>query len=790
MRISTTQLYTEANRNMMEGQSKLAEIQNKIASGKNFTSLADDPVGANQVVNLKRELAQFEVYQSNIDSTRRRLELEETTLDQLNNAVTRAQELLIQASNGTLTDADRTAISYELEELVEYAASLMNTRDAKGEYIFSGSKGSTQTYLKNGDGTYTYQGDNTQRQIQVGSSQYLASTDTGQFLFEAVPDSMTLDVLGESLNTSLTGAVTNLEITDEQAFEQYLRTTGDLKIAVNQGEPDLLGATSMYYSVTDSLGNPIANLANNTSADWIAYTGEVSVDFEIPGANFTLNLPDSVTTNEPEITASGDGESFFESATSTTENPRLLDSAAFTDLIAKYGPIRVDTSVSNADTTPTATVDLFAYDDATDSWINITSGPDAEQDAIDALTLLGPGLSGNPLNGGGQVADLSSTDLSQGGSPSFVDASSTINTSAVRKYATTPETFEINLNDGNGWTTVTVDTDISGLNQDGMAKVITDALAAAGVPALGKAEGSGAPYTLRIISTVPGSDIRIDLRNISDNAGLGAGSEALRADFGIAGTEVGDFSNNITFDVVYNGQTQPVVLNETSYVNTAALAAEISGQLTGITVTAVDGQLLFSEDVASSGTITLNNFDLGNSGITLTDLGMDLGSSDSFTTVSIAGWEVDLDTNENYTTSFTLDVEPAEELILRFEQPTTNILSILSDAVDVMRNNSILIPESKTALFETLGASLNGLSEVQERFSQSVAGIGARVNAMDAAEFSNFDFKLLTESTLSAVEELDYASASTELAKRQLALEAAFASFAKVQGLSLFNYIS
>jgi len=82
------------------------------------------------------------------------------------------------------------------------------------------------------------------------------------------------------------------------------------------------------------------------------------------------------------------------------------------------------------------------------------------------------------------------------------------------------------------------------------------------------------------------------------------------------------------------------------------------------------------------------------------------------------------------------------------------------------------------------------LSAIQERYSQAVAGLGARLNAVDSAEFANGDFKLLTEATLSSVVDLDYASAATELSKRQLALEAAYSSFAKIQGLSLFNYIN
>jgi len=78
---------------------------------------------------------------------------------------------------------------------------------------------------------------------------------------------------------------------------------------------------------------------------------------------------------------------------------------------------------------------------------------------------------------------------------------------------------------------------------------------------------------------------------------------------------------------------------------------------------------------------------------------------------------------------------------------------------------------------------------VEQRISEAVASMGGRLNVLDSTELSNSDFKALTQTTLSSVEDLDYASASTELAKRQLALEASFASFAKIQGLSLFNYI-
>lgn len=273
MRISTTQLFTETTRNMMSGQSSLAEIQNKISSGKNFQSLAEDPVGANQVVNLKRELNQIEMYQRNIDATRRRLSLEDTTLADINNGVTRARELVIQAGNGAMSDSERVAISYELEELVDFLAGLMNTRDAKGEYLFSGSKGTTESFQKQLDGTFSYGGDNAQREIQVASSQYVDSSDNGQFLFQSVVSNVGLEVLGDS-SDALVSAFTlpdDLTITDAEAFEAAFRETGDLSIAVDGGG---------VFSIVDSAGTALT--APEYGYD--AVNGEIF----IPGATLEL----------------------------------------------------------------------------------------------------------------------------------------------------------------------------------------------------------------------------------------------------------------------------------------------------------------------------------------------------------------------------------------------------------------------------------------------------------------------------------------------------------------------
>ena len=53
----------------------------------------------------------------------------------------------------------------------------------------------------------------------------------------------------------------------------------------------------------------------------------------------------------------------------------------------------------------------------------------------------------------------------------------------------------------------------------------------------------------------------------------------------------------------------------------------------------------------------------------------------------------------------------------------------------------------------------------------------------------NEDLKLQLEATLSGQEDLDYASAITELQAKMMSLEAAQSSFAKISQLSVFDYI-
>jgi flagellar hook-associated protein 3 FlgL len=81
------------------------------------------------------------------------------------------------------------------------------------------------------------------------------------------------------------------------------------------------------------------------------------------------------------------------------------------------------------------------------------------------------------------------------------------------------------------------------------------------------------------------------------------------------------------------------------------------------------------------------------------------------------------------------------------------------------------------------------LDTLQTGVSLSLAQVGTNLNVVDQQTAVIEDTTLNLKTTLSSIEDLDFASAITKMNQQMLSLEAAQSSFAKVSQLNLFNYI-
>ena len=87
-----------------------------------------------------------------------------------------------------------------------------------------------------------------------------------------------------------------------------------------------------------------------------------------------------------------------------------------------------------------------------------------------------------------------------------------------------------------------------------------------------------------------------------------------------------------------------------------------------------------------------------------------------------------------------------------------------------------------------IGRSLQEFDQALGTVLEVRTSVGARLNALDAQAETNADLDLNLRALLSELRDLDYADALTRLRQQMATMEAAQASYAQTQNLSLFNY--
>lgn len=185
-RISSNMIYDQSVFLMLSKQSKLAHLEQQLATGKKIITAKDDPVASGTAVGLDRSLAALEQMKLNGSTVQNRLGLQENTLAQVNDMMGRVTELTIYASNPGLAAADKKALVAEISSISEGLLALANATDGTGRYLFGGTQdGSPPFSLINGK--VVYNGDQTQRQVEVAPDTYAKDALPGSEIFMRIP---------------------------------------------------------------------------------------------------------------------------------------------------------------------------------------------------------------------------------------------------------------------------------------------------------------------------------------------------------------------------------------------------------------------------------------------------------------------------------------------------------------------------------------------------------------------------------------------------------------------------
>lgn len=185
MRISTAMMYQQNMRGITNSQSEWLRYGEQMSTGKRVTKPSDDPIAASQAVVLSQAQAQNSQYALARTFATQKISLEENVLGQVTTAIQSAQERIVNAGNGTLSDDDRASLATDLEGIRNQILNLANSTDGNGRYIFAGYKTDSAPF-SGGANSITYTGGSTSVTQSVDASRTMTVGHLGSQIFDKV----------------------------------------------------------------------------------------------------------------------------------------------------------------------------------------------------------------------------------------------------------------------------------------------------------------------------------------------------------------------------------------------------------------------------------------------------------------------------------------------------------------------------------------------------------------------------------------------------------------------------
>lgn len=289
MRLTTNMIYNRNLDGILESQKRLVRANDVLNEQTNILKPSDDPTGATKVVRFDEDLARLAQFKKNNVSVKSSLAEQETIMTNINNSLTKANSLTIQAGNGAYSFEDRKSIAAEISLIKDEVFDLMNTKNAQGEYIFAGAKSDQPPFVKNSSGEFVYQGDENVKKVQVSETLKMDTgiPGSGLAIFENTDARSSVTINGTSTATG------EYRVASGDSFDKF-HNQNYVQVPPNPaGSNDyslVLGAGT--YQVEDNAGN-VLDSGDYTQGEPIEFKG---LEFKVDGnagdsINFSLDAP-------------------------------------------------------------------------------------------------------------------------------------------------------------------------------------------------------------------------------------------------------------------------------------------------------------------------------------------------------------------------------------------------------------------------------------------------------------------------------------------------------------------
>ena len=189
MRITQNMMSNLFVRNIQKQTEAMLQRQEQLTTQKRINRPSDDPGGMARVLDGRSTLAAIDQYVENIKQGKSRLEITETTLEQVDDLVQQALKLAEANSDEEITPEQRALAAEKVKGIYDHIMQLANSR-LGDRYMFAGYQTDTTPFTRDADPndptddfTAVYHGDNGSFQIPIADNVTVSVDADGQNYF-------------------------------------------------------------------------------------------------------------------------------------------------------------------------------------------------------------------------------------------------------------------------------------------------------------------------------------------------------------------------------------------------------------------------------------------------------------------------------------------------------------------------------------------------------------------------------------------------------------------------------
>src|ERR1700761_7837396 len=135
--ISSSYSLTSAIQNQQQLENQISDLNYDISSEVKVHVASDDPAAAAQIAQIGRQQSSNAVYTSNVTNAQATTSLVDTSLSSIQTSLQRAKELMLSASNGTMSADDRSSAITELQGIQQSLQTAAKATDSSGSPLYA-----------------------------------------------------------------------------------------------------------------------------------------------------------------------------------------------------------------------------------------------------------------------------------------------------------------------------------------------------------------------------------------------------------------------------------------------------------------------------------------------------------------------------------------------------------------------------------------------------------------------------------------------------------------------------